>query len=101
MVCVYLGLEGKCSPSDHSGEIPFCYQGSHGHEKSLNCRKVLEKFLNSFASHCKSLQVRKCSSTLNVVSSKVFLALFDCPRQNINHSSEKLTVVYIKRFFMQ
>ena len=29
----------------------------------------------------------------------MFLVLFDCPRQNINHSSEKLKVVYIKRFF--
>ena len=30
----------------------------------------------------------------------MFLALFDCPRQNINHSSEKLKVIYIKRFFL-
>ena len=29
----------------------------------------------------------------------MFLALFDCPRQNINHSSEKLKVVYTKRVF--
>ena len=29
---------------------------------------------------------------------KCFSMLFGCPRQNINHSSEKLKVVYTKRF---
>ena len=28
---------------------------------------------------------------------KVFLRLFGCPKQNINHSSEKLMVIYIRR----
>ena len=36
------------------------------------------------------------SSNLNVVAWKVFLMLFGCLRQNINHSSENLKVVYIK-----
>ena len=36
------------------------------------------------------------SSTLNVVVWKVFFDASGCPRQNINHSSENLKVIYIK-----
>ena len=36
------------------------------------------------------------SSTLNVVAWKVFFDASGCPRQNINHSSENLKVIYIK-----
>ena len=36
------------------------------------------------------------SSTLNVVGWKVFFDASGCPRQNINHSSENLKVIYIK-----
>ena len=43
------------------------------------------------------MQVLEVSSTLNVVARKVFLMLFGCPRQNENHSSENLKVIYIKR----
>ena len=42
------------------------------------------------------MEVLEVSSTLNVVAWKVFLILFDCLRQNINHSSENLKVIYIK-----
>ena len=42
------------------------------------------------------MEVLEVSSTLNVVAWKVFLMLFDCLRQNINHSSENLKVIYIK-----
>ena len=42
------------------------------------------------------MQVLEFSSTLNVVAWKVFLMLFGCLRQNINHSSENLKVIYIK-----
>ena len=36
------------------------------------------------------------SSTLNIVALKVFFDASGCPRQNINHSSENLKVIYIK-----
>ena len=36
------------------------------------------------------------SSAWNVVALKVFLMLFGCPRQNMNHSSENLKVIYTK-----
>ena len=42
------------------------------------------------------MQVLEFSSTLNVVAWKVFLMLFGCPRQNMNHSSENLKVIYTK-----
>ena len=42
------------------------------------------------------MQVLEFSSTLNVVAWEVFLILFGCLRQNINHSSENLKVIYIK-----
>ena len=48
--------------------------------------QVLEKCLNFFNCECSGLY-QKC-----------FLMLFGCPRQRINHSSEKLKVIYIKRF---
>ena len=35
---------------------------------------------------------------LNVVAWGVFLMLFGCVRQNINDSSEKLKLIYIKNF---
>ena len=46
-------------------------------------------------------KVLKFSSTLNAVAWKVCFMLFVCPRQNINHSSEKLKVIYMKCFLMQ
>ena len=48
--------------------------------------QVLEKCLNFFNCECSGLY-QKC-----------FLMLFGCLRQRINHSSEKLKVIYIKRF---
>ena len=42
------------------------------------------------------MEVLEVSSTLNGVAWKVVLMLFDCLRQNINHSSENLKVIYIK-----
>ena len=42
------------------------------------------------------MQVLEFSSTLNVVAWEVFLILFGCLRQDINHSSENLKVIYIK-----
>ena len=41
------------------------------------------------------MQVLEFSSTLNVVAWKVFFDAFGCPRQNRNHSSENLKVIYI------
>ena len=40
---------------------------------------------------------------MNVVAfiKSVFLVLFGCPRQKINHSSENLKVIYIKRFCLR
>ena len=58
-------------------------QGSHSLEKSLNFCTVVKTFL-------------EFSSTLNVVAWKEFFMLFGCLRQNINHSSENLKVIYIK-----
>ena len=48
--------------------------------------QVLEECLNFFNCECSGLY-QKC-----------FLMLFGCLRQRINHSSEKLKVIYIKRF---
>ena len=48
--------------------------------------QVLEKCLNFFNCECSGLY-QKC-----------FLMLFGCLRQMIHHSSEKLKVIYIKRF---
>ena len=48
--------------------------------------QVLERCLNFFNCECSGLY-QKC-----------FLMLFGCLRQRINHSSEKLKVIYIKRF---
>ena len=48
--------------------------------------QVLEKCLNFFNCECSGLY-QKC-----------FLMLFGCLRQRIHHSSEKLKVIYIKRF---
>ena len=48
--------------------------------------QVLEKCLNFCNCECSGLY-QKC-----------FLMLFGCLRQRINHSSEKLKVIYIKRF---
>ena len=48
--------------------------------------QVLEKCLNFFNCKCSGLY-QKC-----------FLMLFGCLRQRINHSSEKLMVIYIKHF---
>ena len=48
--------------------------------------QVLEKCLNFFNCECSGLY-QKC-----------FLMLFGCLRQRINHSSEKLMVIYIKHF---
>ena len=54
----------------------------------------LEKSLNCYASPWKVLEF---SSTLNAVARKVFFfMLFGCPRQNMNHSSENLKVIYTK-----
>ena len=68
-------------------------------EKSLNFRgspwKVLE-FHFSLDFCASPWKVLEFSSTLNVVAWKVFLMLFGCLRQNINHSSENLKVFYIK-----
>ena len=48
--------------------------------------QVLEKCLNFFNCECSGLY------------QKGFLVLFGCLRQRINHSSENLKVIYIKRF---
>ena len=48
--------------------------------------QVLEKCLNFFSCECSGLYQNG------------FLMLFGCLRQRINHSSEKLKVIYIKRF---
>ena len=43
-----------------------------------------------------SSKVLEFSSTLNVVSWKEFFDAFNaCPRQNTNHSSENLKVIYL------
>ena len=71
-------------------------QGSHSLEKSLKSPWIpffLEKSLNFCESPWKVLEF---SSTLNVWPGKCFLMLFGCLRQNINHSSENLSVIYIK-----
>ena len=54
----------------------------------------MEKSLNSIV----AWKVLEFSSTLNVVSWKVFLILFGYPIQNIIHSSETLKVIFITRF---
>ena len=54
--------------------------------KVLEFDFFLEKPLNFCANPWK---VFEFSSTLNAVSWKVFLMFFGCPRQNVNHSSEK------------
>ena len=36
------------------------------------------------------------SSTLNLVAWKVFLMIFGCLKQNMNHNSENLKVIYTK-----
>ena len=77
--------------------LPFVskivYNRAHTVLKSpWNLEEVLEKSLNFCASTWKVLDF---SSTLNVVAWREFFLLFGCPRQNINHSSVNLMVIYI------
>ena len=79
------------------GRLPFVsemvYNRAHTVLKSpWNLEEVLEKSLNFCASTWKVLEF---SSTLNVVAWREFFLLFGCPRQNINHSSVNLMVIYI------
>ena len=79
------------------GRLPFVskmvYNRAHTVLKSpWNLEEVLEKSLNFCASTWKVLEF---SSTLNVVAWREFFLLFGCARQNINHSSVNLMVIYI------
>ena len=79
-------------------------QGSHSIEKFWNFRRSHWKVVE-FHFPLKSFKifVEVLEKSLNFLQlwvwwpGKCLLMLFGCPRQNINHSSENLKVMYIKR----
>ena len=90
------------------GAVYYLWVGGGGGGKVCTVLKspwilgeVLEKYLNSIFPWrflkflCKSLNFLQHWLKY---AEKWFLMLFGCPRQNINHSSENLKVIYIKRF---